>query len=353
MALDADEPLVRSRGLTWSLGAYIVGAAATPDGRYIGIGLGDGNVGVLDLTDAAAGFKLHAAHDGASLSFCADVAANAFLSGGDDGRLVKVTVDGRSEELAKAKGRWIEHVAATRETGLRVYAAGKVATVLDAKGKAAPRELTHDSSVGGLAINPKGRRLAVSHYGGVSLWWLAARDGAAQLLPWKGSHLQVTWSPDGTYVCTAMQENSVHGWRLSDGEHFRMQGYAAKVRALSFTRRGQFMATGGADTIICWPFTGGGPMGKAPTEFGGPMNGPPATCVAANPKLDVVAAGYEDGRVIIGQPGSHKVIAVCGPHPDKDGAAVTALAWTPAGDRLFAGAEAGTAHIVDFRALLS
>ncbi|MCB2109324.1 MAG: hypothetical protein KDE14_16565, partial [Rhodobacteraceae bacterium] len=145
---------------------------------------------------------------------------------------------------------------------------------------------------------------------------------------------------------------SLHGWRLADTEHFRMQGYAAKIRALSFTRRGQFLATGGADTVICWPFTGGGPMGKAPVDFGGLLNGPPVTCVLSNPKLDVVAAGFEDGRVVIGQPGSQKVITVSGPAEDTDGAAITAFAWTPAGDRLITGSESGTVHVVDFRALL-
>ena len=336
--------------LSWRLGAYVVGAASTPDGRYFAVGLGDGSVGVLDLTNASAGFKTFAAHQGSCLGFAADITGGAFLTGGDDGKLVSTTIAGAHTTIADTGKKWIEHVDAHPATGVRVYAAGKDAFILGKKDKEA-RKVSHPSTVGGIAINPKGRRVAVSHYGGVSLWWLAAKDSRADLLPWKGSHLQIAWSPEGDYVVTAMQESALHGWRLSDAQHFRMQGYAAKIRSLSFNRRGTFLATGGADTVICWPFTGGGPMGKAPAEFGGGLNGPPVTCVLASPKLDAVAAGFEDGRVIVGQPGLPRIVTVAKPHPEKEGAAITALAWTPGSDRLLAGSEAGTVHVVDFRVM--
>jgi WD40 repeat protein len=219
-------------------------------------------------------------------------------------------------------------------------------------GERDPRRLTHPSAVGGLAINPKGKRLAVTHYGGVSLWWLAAKDGKADALAWKGSHLQTAWSPGGTYIVTAMQESALHGWRLSDSQHFRMEGYAAKIRALSFNRRGTYLATGGADSVVCWPFTGGGPMGKSPLEFGGVLNGPPVTAALASPKLDVIAAGFADGRVIVGQPGSPRVMPVAPGRRNTEGAAITALAWTPDGERLLSGSEDGEVHVADFRLLI-
>ena len=52
-------------------------------------------------------------------------------------------------------------------------------------------------------------------------------------------------SPDGDAVVTAMQENALHGWRLSDGQHMRMSGYPAKTEALSFTRNGKWLASSG------------------------------------------------------------------------------------------------------------
>lgn len=340
--------MVGSKGLTWRLGAYVAGAAASADSRFFALGLGDGTIGILDLTAADIGFRSYPAHDGACLSFTADASPSAFLSGGDDGKVVITSCDGAQRTLAHLKGKWIDHVDAHAGVGVRAFAAGKDVFIYG-KNEQDPRKITHASTVGGVAINPKGRRLAVSHYGGVSLWWLAAKDGRADLLPWKGSHLQTAWSPDGNYVVTAMQESALHGWRLADGQHFRMEGYAAKIRALAFNRRGAFLATGGADSVVCWPFTGGGPMGKSPSEFGGSLNGPAVTSVVAAPKLDIFAAGFADGRVIVGQPGQPRVIPIAPARKDEEGVAITALAWTPDGDRLLAGSEDGTVHVVDFR----
>ncbi len=341
-------PLLESMGMSWFADAYTIGAYATPDSRYFVCNFGDGTVRILDLTNASDGLKTIEVHKGGAQCLSPDFEKGAMLSGGDDGKLVQVKVDGTTEVIADIGRKWVEHVTAS-DTGYRAYASGKDVFIQGKKKNEDPRKLTHGSSVGGLAINPKGRRLAVSHYDAVSLWWLATKDSQPQTLPWKGSHLQVGWSPDGDYVVTAMQENSLHGWRLSDGQHFRMEGYAAKVRALSFVRKGQFLATGGADTVICWPFTGGGPMGKAPQEFGGIMNGPPVTCVLAHPKMDIIAAGFEDGKVIVGQPGSPRVMPIAEPFKDKENSAVSVLAWTPDGHRLLAGTENGDIHLVDFR----
>jgi len=326
---------------THALGDYVVAAAV--NGRLFAVALGDGTVRLIDSETLDATPITVAAHKGAALCLSADIDKGAFLSGGDDGKLVHINALGETKTLAEIKGRWIEHVAAHAGAGIRAYAAGKDAYVLGKKDSEA-RKLTHASTVGGLGINAKGKRLAVTHYNGVSLWWLAAQTGTPAMLEWKGSHLQVVWSPDCDYVLTTMQENALHGWRLSDGEHMRMSGYATKVRSIAFTKRGHFLATGGSERVICWPFTGGGPMGKAPVEFGG-AGGAPVTAVASNPVHDVVAAGFENGTLLVGQAGTQGVNLLM----KENGNSVTSLAWNPEGDRLLAGTENGDVHIADFR----
>ena len=75
-------------------------------------------------------------------------------------------------------------------------------------------------------------------------------------------------------------------------------------------------------------------MGKAPTQFGDGA-GAAVTTVAANPKLDLLAAGFETGAIILGQPGQDRTVSVV-----RDGRGpVTALCWNPDGD----------VHIADFR----
>ena len=331
---------------TWSFDAFVVGISVAGNGRTFGVALGDGTVRIVDA-EAPEPAPI-TVHNGACLSFAPDATPDAFLSGGDDGKLVRINANGELTTLAETKGKWVEQVTAHAGANVRVYAIGKDAYVLDVKGKKEPRKISHPTTVGGLAINAKGKRLAASHYNGVSLWWLATQDSKPQELDWKGSHLAVTWSPDGDYLITEMQENALHGWRMSDGQHMRMSGYGAKVRSMSFSRRGVVLATGGADTVICWPFSGGGPMGKAPLEFGsGPMNvsdGSPVTAVSCNPKRDVIAAGFANGALVLGNPGVRSV-AISGARK----APVPAMAWNAAGDRLLVGDEAGEVVLVDFR----
>jgi WD40 repeat protein len=325
---------------SWELGAYAV--AAAENGRLLAMGFGDGTVRLFDSETPDAAPVVVNAHKGACLALAADIDKGGFVSGGDDGKFVKIAAIGSTETLWESKGKWVEHVTAHAGAGVRAFAVGKVATILNKKGE--QRELAHASTVGGLAVNPKGKRLAVTHYNGVSLWWLAS-TAAPSILEWRGSHLQPAWSPDGDYVITAMQENALHGWRLSDGEHMRMTGYPGKVRNIAFTRKGHFLATTGSDSVICWPFSGSGPMGKAPSEFGAASEGALVSTVAANPKLDIIAAGFEDGNVLVGQPGSANTIGII----DASGSPVTCMAWNPDGDRLLVGTEAGVVHLADFR----
>jgi WD40 repeat protein len=205
------------------------------------------------------------------------------------------------------------------------------------------KTLEHPSSVTGLCFDAKGKRVGASHYNGASLWFVGAKTDNARKLEWKGSHTAIVISPDGDAVVTAMQENALHGWRLSDGQHMRMSGYPGKTRALSFTKNGKWLATSGADSVVIWPFFGGGPMGKPPTELAG-GDGVTCTFVAAHPQHENVAAGFADGLVVLADIGSARVLPVAGPGRG----AVSALAWSPDGTHLALGTETGFAAVVDF-----
>jgi len=322
--------LLAQRGATQDLGGWVV-AAVFDRGGVLGFALADGTVRIGDITAEA--------HDGAILSACAD-AKGGFLSGGDDGRLVHTAPDGTVTEVAKFGSKWVDHVAA-HELGVRAASVGKLAHVLDGAGKVL-KSLPHPSSVGGLAFDAKGKRLAASHYGGASLWFVAAKEDKPKLLEWKGSHHAIAFSPDGTHVVTAMQETALHGWRLADGQHMRMSGYPGKTHSIAFTSRGRWLATGGAESVVLWPFFGGGPMGKAPTELAG---GDEVLCsaVACHPQHEVVAAGFGDGLVLMAEVASGKVVPVAPPR----GSAITSLAWNATGTRLAFGTEAGLAGFVD------
>ena len=202
-----------------------------------------------------------AVHTGAILASASD--GKRIVTGGDDGDVIATDAAGHLTVLATdTKRRWIDRVALGPD-GAVAWAAGKQAYVQAAKGD--PKVVEAPSSIGGLAFAPKGFRLAIAHYNGVTLWFPNLKDAKPEFLDWKGSHLGVTFSPDGKFLVTSMQE--IHAARLAAGRqqahaHVRL---AAKVRSMDWSPGGKWLATSGSDQLILWPFSSkDGPMGKQP-----------------------------------------------------------------------------------------
>ena len=234
-----------------------------------------------------------AVHAGGILSAASD--GVWVITGGDDGKVFVTGEQGDSKLVATdAKRRWIDHVAAGPD-GALAWSAGKSAYVMPGKGE--PRSHDVASTVGGLAFAPKGLRLAIAHYNGVTLWFPNAK-AAPEFLEWKGSHHHVAFSPNGQFLVTAMQEPTLHGWRVVDSKHMRMSGYSARVRSFAWTAGGKWLATSGSEQLVMWPFQSKeGPMGKQPRMFA--AFAVRATMVACHPKQEVVAVGYADGTILL------------------------------------------------------
>ena len=277
-----------------------------------------------------------AAHDGAILETVAD--ETRVVTAGDDGKIVTTDGDGESSVLARdPKHRWIDHVALGPD-GVVAWSAGKTAYV-QAKDL---RLFEAPSTVGGLAFFPKGLRLAIAHYNGATLWFPNAAGATPEKLEWKGSHLGATVSPDGRFLVTTMPEPMLHGWRLVDRQHMRMSGYAARVMSLSWSAGGHWLATAGASQLVLWPFQSkDGPMGKTPRLL--TPSGHRIDVVACHPRTDVVAAGYDNGLVLLAriEDGAEILAKKPGEAP------VTALAWSGDGRLLAWGTESGEAGIVN------
>lgn len=347
----ADTPdfLIETRGVRRALDAFVVGAAFNRAGTCVLFALGDGSVRLVSLSDPTEWREI-AVHDGAILRLEPDAGPDGFITGGDDGKFCRIGSDGSVREIAGFGMKWVEQIASfagDKGKGLLACAIGKNVHVFDAEGTKL-KTLEHPSSVTGLAFDAKGKRVVASHYNGVTLWFVAAKTDSPRRLEWKGSHTGLIVHPDGDAIVTAMQENSLHGWRLSDEQHMRMSGYPGKTESMSFTRGGKYLATSGSDAMVLWPFFGGGPMGKAPMELAG-GDGINCTAVAAHPKEDHIAGGFADGLVVLADIGSSRILPVCPPAPGKDPErAVSALAWSPDGRLLALGTQLGLAAIVDF-----
>ncbi|QHI96344.1 WD40 repeat domain-containing protein [Aristophania vespae] len=340
-----------TRGAEKQFEGPIIGVQISRDGKAIAALTSDGDMILLkhqDLRDTAK-WQLISVHDG-GLCLSQGCEGDSFLSGGEDGSLIRVTADGDRNIVYEGKG-WIESVVSTPKH--YAFSVKKDVKLRDAAGKEDLKSFEHPSTVTGLAFDHKGLRLAASHYNGVSLWFVKAKESSARSLDWKGSHIGLAIHPEGEAIVTSMQENELHGWRLSDGHNMRMSGYPRQVRSMAFTKKGRWLATSGADAAVLWPFFGNGPMGKPPLELAR-LPGLFSSVVAAHPCDDIVAIGYEDGTVVLAEIGGEdqRALPIC--RGKKSGGiergAVTSLCFSPKGGTLVFGTEEGYLGVVDLTA---
>jgi WD40 repeat protein len=320
--------------MNFDFDAYVTAAFFDRAGRA-SFALGDGSV-------RFEGGELVEAHDGAVLSACLPATGDGIVTGGDDGRVVLSTPAGATE-LAKVSGRWIDAVAASPDSKLIAFSAGRELHVRDPADPGFARVFAHEKSVADLAFDPKGRRIAVATYGGVWLWYARIADQKPVTLKWAGSHVTVCWSPDGKFLVSAMQENQLHGWRVADEKNMRMGGYPSKVKSLAFLSKGSLMATSGANGAVCWPFAGAmGPMGKQAAEIGWDESAL-TTRIAAAPDKTWLAAGLDDGRVWAADVTGERLV----PIKAEKGSPITALALSPDAKRVAWGDEDGHAGVAE------
>ena len=274
-------------------------------------------------------------HHGACLDLARD-SGGGFLSAGDDGMLAHTGEDGATERLGEHPGRWVDLVASAG--GIRAWAVGRAVHLSGA----ASGTVELPGSATALAFDPAGERLAAAHYHGVTIW---SAHAPARLLQTPGCPRSLAWSPDGRYVVCGLQENALHGWRLSDGGDIEMGGYPGQPRSLSFAADGTFLASSGAPRVVCWRFDPP-EAGEQPSECGIPSSRTPVCRVACHPNHPLVAAGYHNGAVLLCQPGSDDALfarasSMAEPGKPRAGSSITALAWSADGARLAMATEAG------------
>ncbi len=302
-----------------------------------------GSVPVYAMADGAVhrldnGHKSQQVHDGL-LAAVVSEDVRSLVTSGEDGRVCATSSAGEVEEIATLGRKWITALAAGPR-GAVAYASGRTAHVRLPDGKV--KSFEHQRTAEGLAFAPKGMRIAVARYNGATLHFPAA-EGKPVELEWAGAHTAVTFSPDGNFLVTAMQENALHGWKLADGKHMRMAGYPAKVKSLSWSAKGRWLASSGAPAAIVWPFQAkDGPMGKAPVELG-TRGDAMVTSVAFHPTEEIVAIGYADGMVLAGRVADQKEVLL-----RRSGqGAITSMTWDGEGRRIAFGSEAGDCGVID------
>ena len=259
--------------------------------------------------------------------------------------------DGGARVLARTGHMFLEHVAYCPKSRLLLAATGRSVSTVDAAGEVKKLPHTLPSTVAGLAVSPIGARVAASHYNGATILATDRPDNPPRTLAWKGSHLGLTYSPDGKWLVSAMQENAIHLWRLGDGMDLQMRGYPGKITQFSWGSDKVTLATNGGFGVPLWDFSGPkGPAGqqaKVIAEGGGPDTR--VSAVAMHPKGMFCAVGYSDGLALIVNIADDKAVLLHA--PDAARGAITHMAWHGSGVYLAVGRADGLVTVTDFSKL--
>jgi WD40 repeat protein len=275
-------------------------------------------------------------HDGALL--CASSDRTKLFTGGDDGRIVVTDAAGDTQcVFEQPDGRWIDHLAVL-PSGLSAWSAGK--QVYYRREGQPDTVIQVPSSVGGLCFCASGSLLAIAHYNGVTLCDLQ-QDNTSSTLDWKGSHLDVSFSPDEKVLVTAMREPTMHGWRLEGRKDLPMPTYPVRVQSMSWTADGRFLATSGSDRLTLLPFQmDDNPLAQMPLLLAPYRT--LATRVACHPNKSIVAVGYDDGLVLLVRVPDGAEIMIKAP----DDNSISAMQWSATGSQLGIATESGECRCI-------
>lgn len=230
---------------------------------------------------------------------------------------------------------WVEHIAWHRKSERILTAAGKQLKLSGVDGKLIQEFEDHKSTIADVVWNPSAPDLfATSSYNGVRLWNLT-QSRHKRFLEWKGSLLNIAYSPNGKVLAAGCQDGAAHIWLLPGGEDLFMNGYPTKVRELSWDSSSRYLATGGGSEVIVWDFSGKGPAGSKPIIFPGHEGF--VSVLAFAPRGLKLASGGNDGRVMVWDLNDQTAVSLF----EDDDTRVTNLAWCADGSRLAAAFASG------------
>jgi len=317
------------------VGDAVVALAVCRDGRVAVAGA----EGSVTLLSAAGGIDHRAVVSDGALTVSWSPNADRLAVGSIDGVDV---LDATGAILGGHREGWCSSLAWSADGTRVAAAAGHAVVVLGADGTELWRA-HRGSTVTGIAWVR--RRVATAAYGGVHVH---DRSAAPDVMPFTGSLLALSVSPDRRWAASGNQDATLKVWRVGRrGEELAMSGYPTKISTLQFSPDSTLLASGGGSDVTVWDFAGAGPRGSTPRILRAHRK--VVTSLAWSPSGDLLAGAAADGRVAVwraraavpGNPAAavDEVVRDC---------AATALDWDGAG-RLLAGWADSivAAHVLD------
>lgn len=338
------ESTLRELRLKWQVQCsdYINAISWSPGGNYLAVVDAGGSASVLD-SGTGDFLKTWQAHSNGALRVGWSARGNRLASSGQDGCVN--LYDGVSLKQLKVLSHghdWVEHLAWNSRKDVLLTAAGKDMKLWDVEGRLIREFVGHSNTISALMWNPASvDSFATSTYNGVRLW-NCSQEEPERVLGWKGSLLDLAYSPDGKTLAVGCQDGAAHVWHLPDGDDLFMNGYQTKLRELTWDKTSSYLATGGGDVVIVWDFSGSGPSGRKPLTLSGHEGF--VSVLAFSPKDLKLVSGGLDGKVFVWNLSSGQA-ELYSSHSDSE---VVCLTWSPDGKSLAVGSSSGVIALFDF-----
>lgn len=271
----------------------------------------------------------------------------AYLTGGRDGTLACVSEDASAALLATAPGAAIDAIAPL-SGGRALVATADEICVYSPQDTPTSSLARIDSPVCAFAASHDGRLLAIAQPDRVVVRTsdIEARDIVALEMP---NACSLSWSPDGRLLAACLESDGLALLNVEDGRSIKLSNYPAPPRSLVWSADAHCLVTSGGFRIVAWAIDDFVASQTPPEALrtGRPYRAR-VTAVDIDQRRSLVAAGYEDGAVVVAPLGKSDELLV---KPPGDGA-VRALHWSGDGEHLALGTDAGLAAIVTFPARL-
>ena len=147
----------------------------------------------------------------------------------------------------------------------------------------------------------------------------------------------VAWSPDGQYIASAGADRTVQVWNATTGDTIiTYRGHSDWVRAVAWSPDGQYIASAGADrTVQVWNAT----TGDTIITYRGHSDW--VRAVAWSPDGQYIASAGADRTVQVWNIATAEAITVYLGHPDD----VRSVAWSPDGQYIASAGADGTIQV--------
>ncbi|MGY6500295.1 MAG: WD40 repeat domain-containing protein [Acidimicrobiales bacterium] len=325
------------RNIRWTrqLGDHVDAIAVRPGGALVAAGSLAGDARLFSLDDGQPVAELAAHPFGVStIGWSPD--GRHLAVGGQDGTVNIWTEHGELVGTIQT-GTWITAVSWSPTDAVLGVASGKTVVLADPDGTVRSDWPTLVSTVTDLAWSVDGRRLGAACYGGVTWFDVDRTDSAAREFAWKGSILTLEISPDGRWLASGNQDNTVQVWRLWSADDMQMTGYPAKVTCVAWDHTSRWLAVANRGDTTVWDFRGKGPRGTKPAVLDGHEG--MVTALAWQHDASVLASGGDDGDIALWRAGrSFRLVTSC----SIDGSSISRLAWSTTDRTLVAATTEGT-----------